>query len=256
MRRIEKESVLLRHSIFTWFAGFSAGIPVFLIARPKKRREMTTRVVIPATARHTATLIFFHGLGDTGHGWANAMRSIQAAHVKIICPTAPTMRVTLNAGFRMPSWFDLKTLDPAGAEDEEGIRSAASMVHDLIKEEVTAGIPTNRILLGGFSQGGALALFSALTFVEPLAGIMVLSAWLPLHQKFPAEAVGNRDTPVLQCHGDCDPIVPYKLGQLTASILKQFMTRTELRTYRGMMHTSCDQEMRDMEDFVDKVMGP
>jgi len=83
------------------------------------------------------------------------------------------------------SRFDLRTLDSSGPEDEEGIRTAAQVVHSLIAEEVAAGIPTTHIVLGGFSQGGALAMYSALTFPEPLAGIIALSAWLPLHQKFP-----------------------------------------------------------------------
>lgn len=81
--------------------------------------------------------------------------------------------------------FDLRSLDSTGPEDEEGIRRAAGMVHTLIAEEVAAGIPTKRIVLGGFSQGGALAMFSALTFPEPLGGIIAMSSWLPLHNKFP-----------------------------------------------------------------------
>ncbi|XP_063976490.1 acyl-protein thioesterase 1 [Diachasmimorpha longicaudata] len=217
---------------------------------------MASPVVIAATARHTATLIFFHGLGDTGHGWASAMGSIRSPHMKVICPTAPTMPVTLNTGFRMPSWFDLRSLDATGPEDEEGIIRAAAAVHAMIEEEVSAGIPTERIVLGGFSQGGALALYSALTYNKPLAGVVALSAWLPLHQKFPAIAVGNKDTPVLQCHGDCDPIVPYKWGQMTASLLKQFMGRTEFKTYREMMHSSSEEEMRDMKAFIEKYVKP
>ncbi|XP_074103465.1 acyl-protein thioesterase 1 [Cotesia typhae] len=217
---------------------------------------MTTPVVIAATTKHTATLIFFHGLGDTGHGWATSMGAIKAPHMKVICPTAPTMPVTLNAGFKMPSWFDLRTLDATGPEDEEGIRKASEMVHGMIAEEVAAGIPSKRIVLGGFSQGGALALYSALTFPEPLAGVIALSAWLPLHQKFPANAVGNKNIPVLQCHGDCDPIVPYKWGQMTASLLKQFMSQVKFKTYSGMMHSSCDQEMQDMKSFIEKLVKP
>lgn len=217
---------------------------------------MTSPVVIAASARHTATLIFFHGLGDTGNGWASSMGAIRSPHVKVVCPTAPTMPVTLNAGFKMPSWFDLRSLDPGCPEDEEGIRKAAEMVHNLIAQEVATGISTKQIVLGGFSQGGALAVYSALTFPEPLAGIIALSAWLPLHQKFPAHALGNKNTPLLQCHGDCDPIVPYKWGQMTATFLKQFMTQTEFKTYRGVMHTSCDEEMLDMKKFIEKVLKP
>ncbi|XP_015124648.1 acyl-protein thioesterase 1 [Diachasma alloeum] len=217
---------------------------------------MAGPVVIAAKARHTATLIFLHGLGDTGHGWASTMDSVRTPYMKVICPTAPTMPVTLNAGFRMPSWFDLRSLDATGPEDEEGIRRAAEAVHAMIEEEVTAGIPSNQIVIGGFSQGGALALYSALTYSKPLAGVVALSAWLPLHQQFPAIAVGNKDTPVLQCHGDCDPIVPYKWGQMTASLLKQFMGHTEFKTYRGMMHGSSDEEMRDMKAFIEKHIKP
>lgn len=217
---------------------------------------MSSPVVISAAARHTATLIFFHGLGDTGNGWASPMAAVRASHIKVICPTAPTMPVTLNAGFRMPSWFDLRSLDPTGPEDEEGIRKAAEYVHNLIAQEVAAGISTKRIVLGGFSQGGALAMYSALTYSEPLAGIIALSSWLPLHQKFPAEAAGNLSTPLLQCHGDCDPIVPYKWGQMTATLLKQFMSQTEFKTYRGMMHTSSEEEMRDVKKFLNTVLKP
>ncbi|XP_043462460.1 acyl-protein thioesterase 1-like [Leptopilina heterotoma] len=214
---------------------------------------MTTPVVIEATAKHTATLIFLHGLGDTGHGWASSMGAVRSSYMKVICPTAPTMAVTLNAGFQMPSWFDLKSLESTGPEDEVGIRKAAGMVHSLIAKEIGLGIPSNRIVIGGFSQGGALAIFSALTYPQPLAGIIALSAWLPLHQKFPAEAIGNKETHLLQCHGDCDPIVPYKWGQLTATAMKQFMTNTEFKTYRGLMHSSSDEELLDIKKFIEKT---
>lgn len=96
------------------------------------------------------------------------------------------LRVYMIINTSCESRFDLRTLDSSGPEDEEGIRKAAETVHSLIAEEVAAGIPTTHIVLGGFSQGGALAMYSALTFPEPLAGIIALSAWLPLHQKFPA----------------------------------------------------------------------
>ncbi|XP_058796807.1 acyl-protein thioesterase 1 isoform X2 [Phymastichus coffea] len=217
---------------------------------------MTTPVVIAATARHTATLIFFHGLGDTGHGWATSLGTLRPPHVKVICPTAPTMPVTLNTGFRMPSWFDLKSLDASSPEDEEGIRKAAQSVHSMIQQEIAAGISSERILLGGFSQGGALALFSALTFPQPLAGVVALSTWLPLRQKFPTEAIGNRNIPVLQCHGNCDPIVPYKWGQATATLLKQFMTHTEFKTYQKDMHICIDEELRDVKEFIEKILKP
>uniref|UniRef100_A0A6B2E4M1 palmitoyl-protein hydrolase n=1 Tax=Phlebotomus kandelakii TaxID=1109342 RepID=A0A6B2E4M1_9DIPT len=207
-------------------------------------------VIIEATAKHTATLIFLHGLGDTGHGWATAMAGIRTPNMKVICPTAPTIPVTLNAGFRMPSWFDLKTLDVSGPQDEAGILAATVNVHKLINDEIREGIVASRIMIGGFSQGGALALYAALTFPEALAGVLALSSWLPLHKAFPAGRKCPDSVPIFQGHGDCDPVVPYKYGQLTSAVLKTFMTRTSFTTYRGMTHSSSDEELEDLKKFV------
>jgi len=213
---------------------------------------MATPVVLSAVAKHTATLIFFHGLGDTGQGWAEAMNAVRGPFMKVICPTAKTIPVTLNAGFRMPSWFDLKTLDESGPEDEDGIKSAATEVHSLIEDEIKAGIPAERILIGGFSQGGALALYTALTYPQRLAGVVALSCWLPLRKSFPAVKKCPDDIPIFQCHGDCDPLVPYKWGQMTASTLKTLLKNTEFKTYRGLMHSSSQDEMQDIKIFVEK----
>jgi len=211
-------------------------------------------VVIPAVARHTASVIFLHGLGDTGHGWAAALQMQKLPHVKYICPTAPVMPVTLNAGFRLPSWFDLISLDADGAEDEEGIKRASEVVLKLIADEEEKGIPSNRIVLGGFSQGGALALYSALRSTKPLAGVVALSCWLPLFRHFPAAAVGNKEIPVLQCHGDLDNVVPYKWGKMTQELLKTFMTNVELKTYKGLCHTSSEEEMMEVKCFLEKIL--
>lgn len=211
---------------------------------------MAQPVIISATAKHTATVIFLHGLGDTGHGWATALASIRIPHVKYVCPTAPTMPVTLNAGFKMPSWFDLMTLEPNGPEDEEGIKKATAHVHQLIESEEKSGIPSDRIFLGGFSQGGALALYSAFKYQKPLAGVIALSCWIPLNSQFPSAAVGNLELPILQCHGDIDPIVPHKWGVLSHELLKTFNPNTQFKTYPGMMHSSSEEEMQDVKSFI------
>uniref|UniRef100_T1J099 palmitoyl-protein hydrolase n=1 Tax=Strigamia maritima TaxID=126957 RepID=T1J099_STRMM len=215
-------------------------------------KNMSSPVVVSATAKQTATVIFLHGLGDTGHGWAASLAGIRLPHVKYICPTAPTIAVTLNAGVRMPSWFDLLTLEADGPEDEEGIKKATSTVHQLIEAEEKNGIPSNQIFLGGFSQGGALALYSAFRYQKPLAGVIALSCWLPMHSKFPNNALGNTDIPILQCHGDMDPLVPHKWGILTHEKLKSFAARAEFKSYHGMMHSSCDEEMQDVKTFIQK----
>ncbi|XP_050499275.1 acyl-protein thioesterase 1 [Diabrotica virgifera virgifera] len=213
---------------------------------------MAAPVVIAATTKHTGTLIFLHGLGDTGQGWASAMAAVRPPHVKVICPTAPTIQVTLNAGFRMPSWFDLKSLDESGPEDEPGIKAATKQIHSLIETEVNAGISVDRIILGGFSQGGALALYSALTYPKKIAGVAALSCWLPLNKSFPAAKKTEDTLPILQCHGDCDPVVPYKWGQMTASVLKNMLKDVEFKSYRGLSHSSSDEELNDIKQFITK----
>ncbi|KAH8418720.1 hypothetical protein KR222_002806 [Zaprionus bogoriensis] len=213
---------------------------------------MAAPVIIEATAKQTATLIFMHGLGDTGHGWSSALAAIRPPFMKVICPTAPTQPVSLNSGFHMPSWFDLVSLDIGGDEDEVGIRSARDNIHGMIRKEVSAGIPANRIVLGGFSQGGALALYSTLTFDQSLAGVVALSCWLPLHKQFPAAKASSDEVPIFQAHGDYDPVVPYKYGQLSASILKGFMKNVTFKTYSGLSHSSSDEEMKDVKDVISK----
>uniref|UniRef100_A0A8U7N3E7 palmitoyl-protein hydrolase n=1 Tax=Corvus moneduloides TaxID=1196302 RepID=A0A8U7N3E7_CORMO len=142
-------------------------------------------VTVSGAERETAAVIFLHGLGDTGHSWADALSSIRLPYVKYICPHAPRIPVTLNMKMVMPSWFDLMGLTPDAPEDEAGIKKAAENIKAIIEHEMKNGIPPNRIILGGFSQGGALSLYTALTCQHQLAGIVALSCWLPLHKAFP-----------------------------------------------------------------------
>ena len=120
------------------------------------------------------------------------------AHVKVICPTANKMPVTLNSGFQMPSWFDLLSLDPAGKEDEAGIKKAAQLVDLIIEEELKTGIPSERIMIGGFSQGGALSLYTALHTKHKLAGVVALSCWFPLHKQIGDATQVNKEVPYMQ----------------------------------------------------------
>lgn len=175
------------------------------------------------------------------------MAQIRPSYMKVICPTAPTMPVTLNAGFQMPSWFDLKTLDMYGPEDEDGIKKATAIVQTLIQTEISGGIPANRIILGGFSQGGALALYTGLTSTQALGGIVALSCWLPLHKSFPDARKTPDTVPIFQCHGEVDPVVPYKFGQLSHYGLKSFMKNAQFSSYPGLSHSSSQQEMDDIK---------
>ncbi|XP_074002620.1 acyl-protein thioesterase 1 isoform X4 [Numenius arquata] len=200
--------------------------------------------IVPAARKATAAVIFLHGLGDTGHGWSEALAGIKSPHVKYICPHA----------------FDIIGLSPDSQEDEAGIKQAAENVKALIDQEVKNGIPSNRIILGGFSQGGALSLYTALTTHQKLAGVVALSCWLPLRASFPQGPISgvNKEIAVLQCHGDCDPLVPLMFGSLTVEKLKSMINPANVtfRTYSGMMHSSCVEEMTDVKQFIDKHLPP
>ncbi|KAI5139497.1 Acyl-Protein Thioesterase 2 [Manis pentadactyla] len=220
---------------------------------------LTDAATVSGVERETAAVIFLHGLGDTGHSWADALSTIRLPHVKYICPHAPRIPVTLNMKMVMPSWFDLMGLSPDAPEDEAGIKKAAENIKALIEHEMKNGIPANRIVLGGFSQGGALSLYTALTCPHPLAGIVALSCWLPLHRAFPQAANGSaKDLAILQCHGELDPMVPVRFGALTAEKLRSVVTpaRVQFKTYPGVMHNSCPQEMAAVKEFLEKLLPP
>lgn len=166
------------------------------------------------------------------------------------------MPVTLNAGFQMPSWFDLKTLDMYGPEDESGIKNATANIQTMIQSEISAGIPANRIIVGGFSQGGALALHAGLTSTNTLGGIVALSCWLPLHKSFPGALKTDDTVPIFQCHGEVDPVVPYKIGQLSHYSLKTFMKNAQFTPYPGLTHSSSQQEMDDIKVSFELSYNP
>uniref|UniRef100_A0A8C6ANC9 palmitoyl-protein hydrolase n=1 Tax=Monodon monoceros TaxID=40151 RepID=A0A8C6ANC9_MONMO len=161
---------------------------------------------VSGAEQETAAVIFLHGLGDTGHSCADALSTLRLPYVKYTCPHAPRTPATLNMKMEMPSWFDLMGLSPDAPEDEAGIKKAAESVKALIEHEMKNGIPANRIVLGGFSQGGALSLFTALTCPRPLAGTVALCCWLPL--PLPGLPPGSQR----QCQGPDHPSVSWGPG--------------------------------------------
>jgi len=220
-----------------------------------------SKVVHSAPSKHTATLFFLHGLGDSASGgWSEVVPLFQSRfpYLKVVLPNAPVAPVTLNGGFRMQSWHDIKSLDQIDREDFKGLDDSRAQIDGLIAEEVASGIPGKRIILGGFSQGGAVSLYTGLQSKVPLAGILALSSYLPHTKGNFGELVAeeNKDTPILQCHGDADNVVRYSIGKRTFDELSKIRggKNIELKTYRGMAHQSCEEEMRDVADFIGKVL--
>jgi len=215
---------------------------------------MDTKCTLSAKANHSATVIFLHGLGDTGNGWCENMRELEMDHVKIICPTAAAIPVSLNHGMRMPAWFDIRGLGPTTPEDEDGIVKAALALNELVDKEIASGIPPNRIVIGGFSQGGATALYSALTADKDYAGIVALSTWLPLHSKFPGRCKSNKSTPILQCHGTSDPLIRIEWAKMTGDLLKTMNSAHDFLEYSGVGHSFSEEEMIDLKSFLSTVI--
>ncbi|XP_048761444.2 acyl-protein thioesterase 1-like isoform X1 [Ostrea edulis] len=189
------------------------------------------------------------------HGWADCFRSMKLQHIKCVCPNAPINSVTLNAGMKMPSWFDIIGLSPDSPEDEEGIKSSSEILKKLIEDEEKEGIPANRIVIGGFSQGGAVALHRALSDDKKLAGVLALSTWLPLHRKLDKVKKSNviKDMSIFQGHGTEDPLVPFQWGEITSKVLASMCDNHSFHNY-PMVHTSCPQELADVKKFLETLL--
>ncbi|MFH4977012.1 hypothetical protein AB6A40_003721 [Gnathostoma spinigerum] len=222
-------------------------------SKPDVTYDMGDPVIIPARGTQSATLIFLHGLGDTGHGWSSVFEhEIREDHIKYICPHAPTRPVTLNMGMRMPAWYDMYGLTPDAQEDTDGINESTKIVHSLIDAEIRAGIPSNRIIIGGFSMGGALALYAGITYDKPLAGIIGLSSFLCQRDKIPGNHTVNSAIPIFMGHGAEDVLVPLTFGQMTQAYIKTFDPNITIKVYPGMGHSSCPEELRDVKGFIAK----
>lgn len=206
--------------------------------------------------KHTATLIFLHGLGDTGAGWLQILSEICPSHIKIICPNAPTAPVSLNFGMAMPSWFDIKSLSFDADEDEKGIVASSDRLKGIMAEEVAAGIPIDRIVVGGFSQGGAVALHAFLSYTEKMGGCVGMSTFLPLHAKFQETVTpANKDTKLFLAHGNADNVVRFNFGEMTRDLMKMYYTNVSWNKYSGLGHSSSPAEMKDLKKYLDSVIG-
>lgn len=237
---------------FLFFVASAASNMVYCKYFAMDNREACIR---PASGNHNATLIFLHGLGDSCHGWHQILSGICANHVKVLCPNAPRQAVSMSSGFKMPSWFDIKSLNFDSEEDEEGIVKSSDDLKELIKAEVKSGIPYDRIVIGGFSQGGAVALHTFMTHDQKLGGCVGLSTFLPLHSKFEdITKDANKDTALFLAHGKIDSVVKFSFGKMTKDVLKTRYSNIQWNKYNGLGHSSHDTEMRDVKKFLDETL--
>jgi phospholipase/carboxylesterase len=170
--------------------------------------EVLPCVEIDAQGTPAGSVIWLHGLGASGHDFEPIVPHLQLPNVRFVFPHAPARGVTINGGLIMPAWYDILAMATQGAEDADDVRESAAMVESLIAREASRGVPAERVVLAGFSQGGAMALFVGTRQARPLRGMMVLSGYEVLARTREAETSdASRETPLLFCHGTYDPMV-------------------------------------------------
>ena len=212
-------------------------------------------IEIETAPQPQASIIWLHGLGADGGDFVSVAHEIQLpVGVRYVFPHAPEMPVTINGGYVMRAWYDIAYQDFALQEDEAGVRASQAAVEKLIVREQQRGVAPRRIVLAGFSQGGAIALFAALRHPQRLAGVMALSAYLPLPHTLAAErSAANNETPIFMAHGLYDNIVPPALAQASRRQLEQAGYSVEWREY-PMPHAVCEEEIRDIEQWLGRVL--
>jgi phospholipase/carboxylesterase len=220
---------------------------------PYTTHESADAVVLDPSIPATAAVIWLHGLGADGFDFVpivNELRLPETLPVRFVFPHAAPRPVTINNGFVMRAWYDILGFGPGRPEDEAGIRQSESVVRQLVEREVAGGIAIGRIVVAGFSQGGAIALQTGLRYPQRLAGIMALSTYLPLRATLAGEAsVANRDVPILMCHGLRDPIVPAELGKASRDALQALGYPVEWQSY-PMEHQVCMEEVMDISNWL------
>jgi phospholipase/carboxylesterase len=206
-----------------------------------------------------ASVIWLHGLGADGYDFEPVVKQLlrpdALPNVRFILPHAPDMAVTRNNGYVMPAWYDIYGVIPVNQEDEAGIKTSQHYIDALIQTEIDRGISSDRIVLAGFSQGGAIALHTALRYPQKLAGVLALSTYLPLHSKLSAEAhAANKNTPIFMAHGIFDDVISLDMSKVSRNLLQDNQYLINWHEY-SMAHSVCAEEITDIEVFLKQVLS-
>jgi phospholipase/carboxylesterase len=211
--------------------------------------EITLSPQTPAVA----SVILLHGLGADGYDFVPIAAELglpDSLPVRFVFPHAPLRPVTVNNGYVMRAWYDIKSFTPAGRADMSGIVESARRVADCIDRELQLGVAPARVVLAGFSQGGAVALYTGLRYPDRLAGILAMSGYLPFPETLAAErSAANSDVPILLCHGRSDPVVPIAMGLEARRDLETHGYAPEWRDY-PMQHAVCVEEIADVARWL------
>jgi phospholipase/carboxylesterase len=214
--------------------------------------DLMQAVEINSAPNPQAAVIWLHGLGADGHDFEPIVPELRLTKpVRFVFPHAPVRPVTINQGMRMRAWYDILQFGP-GPEDDAGVRASQKLVDELIAAEKKRGM--TKIVLAGFSQGGAIALQSALRHPERLAGVLALSTYLPLNASLQAErSAANRDVPIFMAHGQYDDIIPLSRAEQSRQILERLDYKVAWHVY-PMAHSVCPEELEDISAFLRDVV--
>lgn len=224
--------------------------------------KLQTVEVDPGPDPH-GSVIWLHGLGADGHDFEPIVPELDLGEnvtLRYVFPHAPVRPVTINGGMAMRAWYDILTLDRGGPQDEDGIRASGSILEELIRREHERGIPFAKIVVAGFSQGGAIALHTATRFEETLGGVMALSTYIPLRDSLDEEVFNNaqsqsRDLKIFMAHGSFDPVLPIGLGESTRALLQENGFTVEWHDY-PMAHAVCAEEIVHIRDWLGTIYAP
>jgi phospholipase/carboxylesterase len=207
------------------------------------------KIEIETGPQPQAAVIWLHGLGADGHDFEPIVPELELAQpVRFVFPHAPVRPVTINNGMRMRAWYDIFQFG-GGPEDEKGIRESEALLRTLIEAEKAKGVKAGKIVLAGFSQGGAIVLQAGLRYPERLAGIMALSTYLPLREKLGEASPANRDLPIFMAHGAYDDIIPLQRAEQSKDLLVKSGYPVEWHTY-PMPHSVCPEEIGHISQFL------
>jgi len=219
--------------------------------------ELLDAIEIETAPQPPTSVIWLHGLGADGNDFVPIVRELELpkAPIRFVFPHAPMQAVTINNGMVMRAWYDIPGADLARREDERGVRASQTLVEALIAREKARGTPARRIVLAGFSQGGAIALQTGLRHPERLAGIMALSTYVPIAESLEAEAhAANRDVPMFMAHGLYDPIIPIAAARRSRELAQRLGYDVEWHEY-PMPHSVAPQELDDIGAWLRRVLA-
>ena len=218
--------------------------------------QLPESVEVTTGENPVGSVIWLHGLGADGHDFEPIVPELRLPRdlpLRFIFPHAPVRPVTVNGGMAMRAWYDILSLDAEGRADAQGVRDSTALLEALIKREIERGIDANKIVVAGFSQGGAIAINAVLHSKLRFGGLMALSTYIALPGELSASA-GNRDVPVFMAHGSFDPMLPLQWGKASAEQLSALGFAVEWRDY-PMAHAVCAEEINDIRDWLLKVLA-